>query len=61
MPIYERPTKSLMADWAKDHLSPGQMFNKAEAVRWFSEHYPKIKSNTVRMHVEGTLPGLMLG
>lgn len=24
MSIYERPTKSLMADWAKTHLSPGR-------------------------------------
>jgi hypothetical protein len=27
MPIYERPTKSFMTDWAKKHLSPGQTFN----------------------------------
>lgn len=26
MPIYERPTKSFKADWAKDHLTPGQTF-----------------------------------
>ena len=53
MSIYERPTKSLMADWAKEHLTPGQIFNKAAPVRWFAEHYPKIKRNTVGMHVEG--------
>src|SRR5262249_2448013 len=53
MPIYERPTKSLMADWAKKHVSPGQTFNKAAAVHWFAEQYPKIKRNTVNMHVEG--------
>ena len=53
MSIYERPTKSLMTDWAKEHLSQGQIFKKAEPVRWFAEHYPKIKSNTVDMHVEG--------
>jgi endonuclease len=52
MPIYERPTKSFMADWAKEHLSPGQIFSKAAPVRWFAEHYPKIKRNTVNMHVE---------
>jgi hypothetical protein len=53
MSIYERPTKSLMADWAQEHLSPGQIFKKSDVVRWFTEHYPKIKSNTVNMHVEG--------
>ncbi len=53
MSIYERPTKSLMTDRAKEQLSQGQIFKKAEPVRWFAEHYPKIKSNTVDMHVEG--------
>jgi hypothetical protein len=53
MSIYERPTKSLMADWAREHLSPGQIFKKSAVVQWFAEHYPKIKSNTVNMHVEG--------
>src|SRR5580704_14040390 len=53
MSIYERPTKSLMADWAKQHLGQGQTFNKAAPMQWFAEHYPKIKSNTVSMHVEG--------
>jgi endonuclease len=41
--IYERPTKSLMADWAKENLSPGQTFKRSAAVQWFAEHYPKIK------------------
>jgi endonuclease len=53
MPIYERPTKSLMADWAKDNLKPGQIFKKSDPVGWFAEHYPKIKRPTVEMHVEG--------
>lgn len=53
MSIYERPTKSLMADWAKEYLLPGQTFSKAAPVRWFGEHYPKIKRTTVNMHVEG--------
>jgi hypothetical protein len=25
MPIYDRPTKSLISDWAKQHLTPGQV------------------------------------
>jgi hypothetical protein len=53
MTIYERPTKSLMADWAKEHLTRGQTFKKSAAVQWFAEKYPKIKHNTVGMHVEG--------
>lgn len=53
MPIYERGTKSLMADWAKENLTPGQTFKKAAPVQWFGKKYGKIKRNTVMMHVEG--------
>jgi hypothetical protein len=53
MPIYDRPTKSLMADWANANLAPNQTFSKSDAIGWFAEHYPKIKRNTVGMHVEG--------
>ena len=52
MPIYERPTKSLMADWAKQHLTPGQTFKKSDAVQWFAEHYGKIKRNTINIHID---------
>jgi hypothetical protein len=53
MPIYEKPTKELMHEFARQRLTPGQAFDKSDAVAWFSEHYPRIKSNTVQMHVEG--------
>jgi hypothetical protein len=53
MPIYEKPTKQLMEEFAKSELRPDQIFEKSSAVRWFREHYPKIKPNTVNMHVEG--------
>ena len=52
MPIYDRPTKSLMADWAKANLKPNQTFSKSDVVPWFAQHYPKIKRNTVGMHIE---------
>lgn len=52
MPIYDRPTKSLMADWAKDNLKPDQVFSKSDVVPWFAQHYPKIKRNNVGMEVE---------
>jgi hypothetical protein len=42
-----------MVDWAKEHLVPGQIFRKGEPIQWFATHYPKIKHNTVAMHVEG--------
>ena len=53
MPIYERPTKPFMKDWADEHVKPGQTFSKTAPIAWFAEHYPKIKRNTVNMHVEG--------
>jgi len=53
MPIYEKPTKVLMTEWAKQHLSPGKTFGRAEPVGWFAEHYPKLKATTVRIHVDG--------
>jgi endonuclease len=53
MSIYERPTKDLMHDFARDRLKPGQVFEKRDAVQWFKDRYPRIKSNTVGMHVEG--------
>jgi hypothetical protein len=53
MPIYEKPTKELMHEFARQMLTPDQTFDKSDAVAWFSEHYPRIKANTVQMHVEG--------
>lgn len=53
MQIYDRPTKSLIADWAEQHLKPGQPFKKSAVVQWFAQQYPKIKRNTVLMHVDG--------
>ena len=42
-----------MADWAKENLSLGQTFKRSTVVQWFAEHYPKIKRNTVNMHIDG--------
>lgn len=41
-----------MREFAKECLVQGQIFNKKQAVEWFSKHYPKIKSGTVQLHVE---------
>ena len=53
MPIYEKPVRALMHDFAIQELKPGQVFSRRDAVRWFADHYPKIKSNTVEAHVDG--------
>ena len=53
MPIYEKPTRELMHEFAAREVKPGQVFTRQDAARWFAEHYPKIKSNTVGLHVDG--------
>lgn len=53
MAIYDKPTKVLMHQFAKEQLKAGQLFEKKEAVDWFAQNYPKIRPTTVQMHVEG--------
>ena len=53
MPIYDRPTKELMKEFAEEKLSKGQIFTKNKAAQWFSTHYPNIKTTTVKRHVDG--------
>lgn len=42
-----------MHEFAAQKLKPGQIFSRKDAANWFEEHYSKIKSTTVMMHVEG--------
>ena len=53
MPIYEKTVKELMHEFAAQELEPRKVFSRKDAIRWFAEHYPKIKSNTVGLHVDG--------
>jgi hypothetical protein len=53
MAIYEKPTKTLMLEFVKENLKPGQIFEKKQAVNWFKQHYPNIRPTMVQMHVEG--------
>jgi endonuclease len=53
MPIYDKPTKELMKEFVAQEIKLGQVFSKNDAARWFTTHYPDIKSNTVKMHVDG--------
>lgn len=53
MAIYDKPTRELMHEFATQELMPGQVFSRKDAIRWFAEHYSKIKSNTVGLHVDG--------
>lgn len=51
MSIYEKTTRELMHEFAEQ--MPPRVFSKQDVARWFTKNYPKIKSNTVMMHVEG--------
>ena len=53
MPIYEKTVKELMHEFAAQELKPGKVFSRNDAILWFAEHYPKIKSSTVGLHVAG--------
>ena len=48
--IYDRPIWSLMKDAAVE-LSPP--YTVGEIITWFAQHYPEIKSSSVRAHIKG--------
>ncbi|WP_339825531.1 endonuclease NucS domain-containing protein [uncultured Parasphingorhabdus sp.] len=53
MAIYDKPTKTLMTEWANGNLKPEQLFGRAEVVRWFAANYPKLAKGTITAHIAG--------
>ena len=51
MPIYEKSTNQLLTEFINENYKPGETIKKEEIVNWFSQNYPKIKSNTVGCHI----------
>lgn len=52
MAIYDKPVRILMKDMANAFaLEPGQYFTKQQAIDWFAEHFPKIKTGTITAHL----------
>jgi hypothetical protein len=51
MSIYEKSTNQLLTEFINENCAPGDTLNKEEIVNWFSQNYPKIKSNTVGCHI----------
>jgi hypothetical protein len=52
MAIYAKPVRLLMKDMADAFaLQPGQSFTRQQAIDWFAQHYPKIKSGTIHCHL----------
>lgn len=48
--IYDKPIWALMSEAGAELSSP---YTVGEIVAWFSSHYPKIKSSSVRAHIKG--------
>ena len=42
-----------MHEFAAQELKHGRVFSRKDAIRWFADHYPDIKGNTVGLHVDG--------
>lgn len=52
MQIYDKPVRLLMKNMADAFaLQPGQSFTRQQAIDWFTQHYPKIKTGTVHCHL----------
>ena len=52
MPIYAKPVRILMKDMADQFaLQSGQSFTRQQALDWFADHYPKIKTGTIHCHL----------
>jgi endonuclease len=52
MPIYDKPVRLLMKNMADAlALQQGQLLTRQQAVDWFAQHYPKIKTGTIACHL----------
>ena len=51
MSIYEKSTNQLLTEFINENCKPGETLVKEEIINWFSQNYPKIKSNTVGCHI----------
>lgn len=52
MAIYDRPVRLLMREMI-DELAPaaGIVFTRQDALKWFAQHYPRVKDGTVSAHL----------
>jgi len=51
MPIYEKPVRLLLKDFATDqNITKGQIISRDQVIAWFRENYPKIKMGTISAH-----------
>lgn len=46
--LYDKPVRELLRDFVRERpLRTGEIIPKADIVRWFEAHYPRIKASTV--------------
>jgi hypothetical protein len=55
MSIYGKgkEVKNLVHEFAHKELRSGELFTKHRVIDWFKINYPKVKSNTVALHIAG--------
>jgi endonuclease len=51
MSIYEKSTNQLLTEYVEMNLKKAETIDKEQIISWFSNNYPKIKSNTVSCHI----------
>jgi endonuclease len=52
MPIYDKPTRTLMRQMVSEMpITPGKVVTREAVLNWFATHYPKIKEGTVAAHL----------
>jgi hypothetical protein len=50
--MYEKPIRALMRDMVKEFgLQPGQIISSDQVVNWYSKHYEKLKSSSIKAHL----------
>jgi hypothetical protein len=50
---YDKTTKELILDWARERLRADEAFSPEPVVAWFAARYPLLDPKTVRAHLEG--------
>lgn len=51
MTIYDKSVNELLIDFVQNWTKNNGVFKKKDAIDWFNENYPKIKTSTVSAHI----------
>ena len=50
--IYDKPSKTLITEWAHQNLTRGQTYTKSQIADWFMVTYPNYKRNSVLTDID---------